>query len=227
MPTIAKPMSKVVVLFIVLLGTVVTVPRANADPYPQPIVTTTSLTVAAKTMWGVGARAKATVSSDAGTPIGSVKFILDGSVRATVALNSNGVAHWRTPARLSVGKHTMGARYVPSSSKFNTSRSALTSFRIVQARTRTTVTAPDIKRGAHPTAKATVTSPNGRTVGSDVVWRLYKGTTLLAKKKTTLRGGTCSVSFRVVGKGRYTVKANYLGNRRYRPSTDSDPFVAR
>jgi hypothetical protein len=229
MQQVVKPMSRLVVLVLFLVGTIATVPQANAEPYPQPIVTTTVLYVRSSTMWGVGARATARVSSDAGTPTGSVRFSVDGKVRATVAL-VNGVAHWRTSRGIWVGWHHMRARYVPTSgSNFNPSASTVKSFRIVKARTRTTVNAPNIRKGHRPSATAAVTSPNGRRPGGYVVFRLFKGTHLLATKRVVCSFGKAAVRFGNVVRraGSYSVRGRFRGNTHYRTSVDSDGFSVR
>lgn len=229
MSQVVKPVSRLVVLVLFMFGSIATIPQATADPYPQPIVTTTTLTVAAGTMWGVGVKGTAKVSSDAGTPTGSVKFFVDGTLRATVPL-SNGVASWRTNPKIAVGSHHMRATYVPTSgSNFNPSSSPAKSFRVVKAKTRTNVDAPNIHKGSHPTATATVTSPNHRKPGAYVVFRLFKGTTLLETKKVVCRAGSAAVKFKKVLRkaGSYTVKARFTGNSRYLKSSDADAFAVR
>lgn len=175
--------------------------------------------------YGQATTATATVSSTFTTPTGSVLFTVGGKT-LTKAL-SGGRATVRLPA-LTAGKtYAVKATYKPSSTAPYPPGSATRSLRVVADSTRTTVLAPDIRRGRKARAGITVKSVHGKLVTGKVEAKLFRGARQLGKVTVTLSGGKASVVFarilRIVGTG-YKVTAKYLPTTNFKSSIDSDPF---
>jgi len=65
------------------------------------------------------------VAPGSGVPSGTVRFMVDGAVRATVALNASGVATWSTTT-LTVGRHTVSVAYAGDSRFVGTTSQTIT-----------------------------------------------------------------------------------------------------
>jgi hypothetical protein len=188
--------------------------------------TTTTLALARTTAaYGQATTATATVTSTFAPPSGSVVFTVGG--KTITKTLSSGKATVTLPT-LTAGKtYAVKATFKPAQPPFFSTSTATKSFKVVADPTRTTVLAPDIRKGGKGRATITVKSLHGKTVIGKVEAKLFKGTTLLGKVTVSLSGGKASVVFsrilKVVGTG-YKVVGKYLPTTNFKSSTDSDPF---
>jgi hypothetical protein len=191
-------------------------------PYQGSETTTTKVSVRpAVGIYGGPAKAFATVTSDNGTPTGSVRFTLGGrhwDVRLT-----SGTASVALPRGLRAQTtYTVHGQYRPGCSIFQ--RSAGTGYYTVQkAPTQTLATAPNVKRGTHPRVRVTVSSTYRTPVGSVRITVLKRGH-VVASKVRSLRSGHAFASFRTLRVGRYSAVAVYLGAHNFDRSSDADVF---
>ena len=176
-------------------------PVACQDNYPNPIATSTNLTLRDSIVeFGTRQRAFATVSSTAGRPTGSVRFSVAGK-SWLVKIDNNGEASKTLPAGLSANEtYTVTARFVPDCVTAQVGGSGDTQrLTVFKANTRiSSVLAPSIKRGKKATVRAVVgtktRSPKGEA--KIVIW---KGNKKMSKV----------VDLRSIGAGDSVVKANF------------------
>lgn len=190
---------------------------------------TTSLALARSTApYGQATAATATVSSAFTTPAGSVVFTVGGkTITKTISAGKATV----TLPTLNAGKtYSVKATYKPASTAPYTASSATKSLKVVADSTKTTVLAPDIKKGGKARAAITVKSAHGKAVTGKVEAKLFKGTRLLGKVTLALKGGKATAIFSrpltVVGTG-YKVVVKYLPTTNFKTSTKSDPFQVK
>jgi hypothetical protein len=163
-----------------------------------------------------------------GAPAGAVRFTVGGrSVTAT--LDSNGVARAKLPTLAAGRSYSVVAHYAPAANSFyQTTQSSPKSLKVVKAGTRTAVVARSIRRRHAEVATIAVSSTYKATVGGKVRATLKKGSRSLKSRTVSLRGGRVSVSFgKLARKGKYSVVAQYLGNRNFVRSGGRHGFSVR
>jgi hypothetical protein len=156
----------------------------------------------------------ATVSSSAGVPDGQVTFQQNGTVIATVNLNSNGVAVFND-STLGVGSHNVIAKYLGSTDYDNSQSPTL-----VQVVNKSN-TATALKLSPNPgkttqsvTMTATVTSSGGVPSGSV---GFADGSTQLGSSSLNSSGvATFTHTFKTTGS--HSITANYKGSGSYNVS---------
>lgn len=195
--------------------------------YPSRAATTTDVSVPWAAAYGTATRATATVSSGAGTPTGSVKFILlndSGSVLDTWTKDlSSGKASVWLPRSLPAGQtYTVRGRYDPGCSPFAGSGDTAY-YTVEKATTTTSVNAPDVKRGADARVSVVVSSKVFTPRGNVRIIVVRNGM-VIASTTRTLSRGRASATFGKYRVGSYTAKATYLGARNFSRSQGSDGF---
>ena len=161
-----------------------------------------------------------------GDATGSVLFSVAGkNVSATLSSNR---ASARLP-RLAAGKtYTVTGAYKPDSTSLYDGSGGEASLVVVKDRTRTAVSAPDIRRRHHEVASVHVRSVHGAVVRGRVRVVLKKGTHVLRSAKVSLRKGRAVVDLgRLTRRGRTYAVATYLGNGNFRPSRGKDGFAVK
>ncbi|OWK45590.1 Ig-like domain repeat protein [Fimbriiglobus ruber] len=179
--------------------------------------TTTTLAVAPTlSTFGQTVPFTATVASSAGTPGGSVTFVIDGATGSPVTL-VNGVATYTT-STLAAGSHTVVAEY-SGSDNFQASGSPTQTEQVNVAATTTTLTATPSpsQAGQSVTVTATVT---GGTPGTAVAFTLDGSVTPFATAPVDATG-TASVSTATIPAGSHTITATYAGDATTPSSTTS------
>ncbi|MFG2194198.1 Ig-like domain repeat protein [Streptomyces sp. NPDC048639] len=160
----------------------------------------------------------APVAPGAGTPTGTVTFVISGGPTLTGTL-SGGVATVSTSA-LSVGPHTVTATY-GGSSNF-TGSSGTDTHTVGQASTTTTViSSPDPSVFGQPiaiTATVTPNAPGSGTPTGTVTFVVDAG----APQTVALSGGSASITVSGLSVGSHNISATYSGDASFTGSSDTD-----
>ncbi len=155
---------------------------------------------------GAAVALKATVSSSAGTPTGTVYF-MDGTNMLGSAVLSAGSASYSATA-LAVGSHSITARYSGDSNFAGLTSTAQTvTINLITPVVSLTATPATAQVGAAITLGATVTGTGGTPTGTV---KFLDGTTTLAT--VNLTGGTASYSATSLGVGTHSITASYSGD---------------
>lgn len=161
-----------------------------------------------------------TVTADEGQLDGDVVVRIPRRFRKVVPLRADGTVNVRLPRRLRAGNtYRVVAKYLPAcgaDDEFRSSRN-VDHYTVKKAWTEVTPRARNIRRGQRPTVNVDVASSTGVVVrGGKVRIRLIKNGNVRAVKTVRVRGGDASATFRKVWqRGRWRVKAIYLGNRNF------------
>jgi hypothetical protein len=206
-------------------------PVACQDNYPNPIATSTNLTLRDSIVeFGTRQRAFAKVSSTASRPTGSVVFSVAGKAW-TVGLDNNGEASKTLPSGLSAERtYKVRARFVPNCITAQVGGSgdsqALTVFK---ANTRiSSVLAPSIKRGEKASVRAVVgtktRSPKGEA--KVVIWKGGKKMSKVVDLRPIGAGDSVlKATFGKVRKpGTWNVKITFLGSDNFKKSVKFASF---
>ena len=170
----------------------------------------------------------ATVTSDIGTPTGSVQFKVDGvPFGSPVALDGGGQAGSAANGALSVGSHSIIAVYTGDGAfASSTSTSTPLSQPVNKAATGTALISdhnPSVFGQAVTfTATVTATAPGGGTPGGTV--QFMDGGTSLGSPVTLSGGQASSGSISTFAVAGHTITAVYSGSSSFSPST-SDPLT--
>jgi hypothetical protein len=184
-----------------------------------PTTTTVASSVNPST-FGQAVNFTATVTSGAGTPTGSVQFVVDGSNFGTAVALTGGQATSANTSSLTAGNHTVSANYT-ATGNFGNSNGALSGGQNVnQAATSTAVASssdPSVF-GQSVTFTATVSSGGGTPTGQ--VQFVVDGSNFGGA--VTLAGGQAtSGATSILAVGDHTVVANYLGTTNFQTSNGS------
>jgi hypothetical protein len=151
--------------------------------------TTTAVTATPNSIaYGASTTLKATVTSSAGTPTGTITFKYSTTTLGTCTLSS-GTCSLATTA-LPVGSDSVTASYGGATDFATSSGSATVTVNAATTTTVLTVTPNPVAVGANVTLKATVTASVGTATGGTVTF-VANGDTLIA---CTLENGSCSVA---------------------------------
>ena len=191
--------------------------------------TTTQLGSSADpSLFGQNVVFNATVTSNSGTPTGTVNFF-DGSNLIGSGALSGGLATFTT-ANLSVGTHTISATYVGNSS-FGTSNGSLPGGQTVNpAQTTTTLTSKPnpSQSGSTVTFIATITvqGPGSTAMASPTGTVTFADTTTnmtLGQQSVSSSGGVTTATFSTgsLGVGTHIITASYRGDTNFAASTSS------
>jgi hypothetical protein len=155
---------------------------------------------------GTAVALKATVSSSAGTPTGTVYF-LDGNTTLGSAPLSSGVANYSATA-LGVGSHSITARYSGDSNFATVTSTAQTvTINLITPVVALTATPSTAQAGTAISLSASVTGTGGTPTGSV---SFLDGTTTLATVK--LASGVANYSATALGVGGHSITASYSGD---------------
>ncbi|SMQ86186.1 Putative Ig domain-containing protein [Devosia lucknowensis] len=173
-----------------------------------------ALTVnAARVEFGAPVALSAKVTSDGGTPTGSVVFTIDGIAQQPVAL-SNGTAVLTTSG-LAIGMHTVSATYA-AQGNFGTSSATLSGgVDIDVAATRVVVSGPGASVAVGETARftASVEADHGTPAGQ-VIFSIDG----VERAPVTLVQGVASIDVTFPTAGAHVVHATYSGAATFAPS---------
>jgi hypothetical protein len=155
------------------------------------------------------------VAPGSGVPTGTVTFLIDKTVLATVTLDSTGQATFST-STLAVGSTTLTASY-SGDSNFLTSSGTTTQVVNMASTTTSLTSSPNPSTtGQRVTFTATVTSSSGAIPGGSVTF--YDGTTSLGTSKLNGSGvATLAVAFYTLGS--HQITAVYGGSTNFTGST--------
>jgi len=103
---------------------------AVADPYQQPIQTTTKLVIRSCVQKGTSARAAVVVRSDARTPTGRARLTRDGHLVGVKTLQQGSARFTLSTRKLTLGRHKVAASYLPPSGSNFQRSSASQSFTV-------------------------------------------------------------------------------------------------
>jgi hypothetical protein len=191
---------------------------ACQDSYPNPIATSTNLTLRDSfVQYGTRQRANVTVSSTAGRPTGAVRFSVDGR-SWTVRLDGGEASRALPPGLDAKETYSVRARFVPdcATGQFGGSSDsqALT---VYKANTSvSSVLASTAKRGQGVNVRAVfgtkTRSPKGEA--KVIVWKGKKRYTKVVDLRTIGAGDSViKASFSNIRKpGQWNVKVKYLGS---------------
>jgi hypothetical protein len=186
----------------------------------QASSTTAVSSSANPSVFGQSVTFTATVSSSAGTPTGTVQFIVDGSNLGSPVTLSGGTASTST-AGLSVGTHTITASYSGDTNFSGSSGSLAGGQTVNQASSGTSVSSSENPSifGDNVTFTATVTavSPGAGTPTGTVNFTIDGS----PAGSGTLSGGTTSISTSSLSAGTHTVVASYTGDTNFTGSSGS------
>ncbi|WEK03857.1 MAG: Ig-like domain repeat protein [Candidatus Devosia phytovorans] len=197
------------------------------DTHFSPVAgsTTVTLSAAATSMvldatpdparFGDAVMLTATLASDAGTPGGTVIFIVDGQAQAPATVNGAGVASLTTSA-LTVGTHSVTATYAANGNYLGTTATLNGGVEIDVATTQTALTAspgPYIV-GDTVTLTANVTADHGTPNGTIIF--TVDG---LARPPIALVNGTATINQVLQTAGSHSVTATYSGGANFAPSS--------
>jgi hypothetical protein len=157
----------------------------------------------------------AAASPGAGTPTGTVTFVVDGTAQGTSVALRNGQATLDA-ATLTVGTHTITAAYSGDNNFTASTASALTQT-VTQASTTTTVTssANPSTAGQAVTFTATVSGAGGGTPRGTVAFSV-DGTSVLP---VPLTNGQATFTTATLSPGTHTIMAAYNGDPSFSAST--------
>jgi hypothetical protein len=168
---------------------------------------TTLISSGSPSIAGTNVTLTAAVSGDGGVATGTVKFMDGGSVIATVALNTSGVATLATSA-LAVGAHGLTAAYTGDTKDNGSTSTGWT--QVVQIATSTTVlraSANPSAFGAGVTFTASVSTNGGAATGTVT---FSDGSAVLSI--VTVGGGSAVYSLSTLGLGAHMITAAYSGD---------------
>jgi hypothetical protein len=192
--------------------------------YEGSVATSTSLSLT-RAIGGYGATNRATVvvSSGAGTPVGQVRIVVDGSTRATFTL-ANGRGSALLPRNLgSRATHSVQAQMVGNNC-FKTS-SQTKFYTVTKASTSTSTRVLKPRKGVY---RARVLASTGVTVGGGRVHFVVRRNGIkVASGLKRVRSGTVKVDLRNLSRGRYVVRATYLGSPNFKGSAKKKSFRVR
>jgi hypothetical protein len=204
---------------------------AASAPYTQLVysaATTTSLSSSAPAaVWGQPVTWTASVAVKApaiGTPIGKVQFVENGTVLATVPLDSSGIARY-TPAALAVGTHAITAVFISRSNSFGGSRSIALNQSVSKAST--SLALGGVPNAVIPgqviamSASVGVLAP-GAGAPTGVV-TFFDGATALGT--VSLNGSQATYSGTLSGAGDHIITAVYDGDADFQASSSSASSV--
>ncbi len=186
-------------------------------PAAASLSTRTAISLSsARYSYGHSATVTATVRDSARhAPRGTIRFVLDGKALATVKLDILGRARVTLPARPAIGRHWVGARFVPTPGTGHAGSSAAAPFAVLRA-----AIGWGIKIPATPVyagnASINVTL-RGFTAVTGRVNLTYAGRTL--QRQIVTRSGT--VAFRVKADwpaGRAPLSVSYSGSATFAPA---------
>ena len=180
--------------------------------YPAPAVQVTASTVTPDLDAPVDFTA--TLSPDPGT--GTIEWLVDDQIQATVPLEAGGVSHW-THAFAVKGDHAVRARFPENGTYLSNSGSI--HVQVPEIPTTVTITVPDSPIPAGPIT-ATVTISPVPPSGTIQVWTTLNGTVYPAIEPD----GSMDVPIGTFGAGDYIVSAFYEGDARYGSSNSSASF---
>jgi uncharacterized repeat protein (TIGR01451 family) len=196
---------------------------ATATPIMQTVTkapTTTALTSSAATpSYGQPITFTATVSSAAGTPIGTLTFA-DGATVLGASMLLGGIATFTTSS-LDAGTHTISAAYGGGDNYLVSASVPLTQI-VIKAATTTTLTsnAASPTFGQPLTFTATVRSPGGTPIGTVT---FADGTTVLGTG--TLAAGVATFTLDTLAAGSHGITATYSGSGNFFASATATPLV--
>jgi hypothetical protein len=186
---------------------------------PQPAAATSTSLVSSRSpaVYGQSVTFTASVTSNSGTPTGSVTFRDGGTARGTASLSGN-TAVWSTSA-LSTGSHSITASYGGDSTHSSSSSPVLTEVVSAPASNSTVTTlsssANPVRAGRSVTFTAVVkpvSSGTGAPTGTVV---FYDGTTRIG---TATVSGSSAAFTTSLSKGQHSISASYAGNSTFAAS---------
>jgi hypothetical protein len=191
----------------------------------EATATTTTLTSSLNpSVVGQALTFTATVTSNNGTPTGSVQFQVDGGSTVTIGLTGTGSASFTTSS-LAIGQHIVTATYLPSGN-FLSSSDSLTQVVNSPALTATTTT---VSSSANPsllgqsvTFTATVTPDSGTGTPTGTIQFQIDGVSVGAPVSLS-RTDTATYSTAALAVGTHTITASYSGDNNFAPSGGSLP----
>lgn len=196
---------------------------------PQPATTTTfTVNPSTVTIGGTVTLSASVTSTTAGTPTGTITFLMNGNAVITYATLANGTATSSvgvSPAfGFVVGLDTITARYSGDTNFASSSGTTTLTVTTSPSTTAITVTPTSLTAGGNATFSATVTnSGSGTDTPSGVVNFMLGGTTLgsanLANGKATSTLLVSSTKGFVAGSN--TITANYVGDSTFTASSAS------
>ena len=168
-------------------------------------------------VYGGSAQMTVTASSNAGSPLGSVTYSLDGGAATTVALsNGNAII---TIAKPAVGSHKVVISY-PLQINFAAASAQTESFNVTSATASMTLTpsATSVKAGTSLKFTAAVTSLTAGAPNATGSVTFLDGTKLLA---TVAVGTTGQATYTTtsLAAGTHAITANYAGSTNYSTAT--------
>jgi hypothetical protein len=203
----------------------VSVMAGGTIPAPTAAATTTTLTGSGPSVAGQSVTLTALVASAGGAATGAVQFLVDGAVigQATVKTVNGRQQASVSLGTLTVGAHTVQARYVGASG-FAASTSSSLSQTVSKASTATTLTASGlVTMTGQPvmlTATVRVVAPGAGAPTGTVVFTVDG----VAQAPATVVGGRATLTLASLKVGRHTITVKYNGDGRFVGST-SVPMV--
>ena len=182
------------------------------------VSTSTSLAVSSSSInYGDSESLTATVSSNNGTPTGSVTFYDGATVLDTVTLNSSGIASLSSSV-LAVGSHSITAVY-NAYTPWTTSISAAATVTVASAVTTTVLieTPNPVTLGNEVVLSASVSASNSTPAGTV---SFYDGSTLLGTVALD-SNGVASLSNQTLAVGTHSITAVYNAGTSWATSTSS------
>jgi hypothetical protein len=199
----------------VYAGSSTTAQSVNIQNTPTVVLTATPST----TTIGTVVALKATVSSTAGSPTGTVYF-MDGTSTLGSAVLSSGTASYSANA-LAVGTHSITARYGGDSNFITLTSTAQTvTINLITPAVALTATPATATVGATIALGATVTGTGGTPTGSV---KFLDGTTVLAT--VNLTSGVASYSTSALIVGTHSITAVYGGDGTFATLTSAAQTV--
>jgi hypothetical protein len=189
-----------------------------ACPYPAGVATSTTLALSAYVApFGAITHATIKVTASAnGTPQGTVRLLLDGTVASSTSLNASGQAVLTVP-RTAIARttHHLLAQYLGECSH-NASSSSAKSYTVVKARTRDVNKVLQARKARF---RVRVLAATGVTVrGGRVNIIVTKNGHKIRQKIAKVRRGYARVDLRNLRRGHYKLVTKYLGNGNFKVS---------
>jgi hypothetical protein len=164
-------------------------------------------------VYGGSAQMTVTASSNAGAPLGSVTYSVDGGAATTAALSSGNAII--SIAKLAVGSHTVSISY-PQQTNYAAVAAKTVTFKVTAAPVQVTLapSATSVKTGASMKCTAAVTSVTAGAPNATGSVAFLDGSKLLA---TVAVDSTGKASYATTGLavGTHTITASYTGSTNY------------
>ncbi len=189
-------------------------PSETTPPVPDYVMTITRLVTDGDTRYGTSAKATATVTTKAGTPVTSGKVELSGHGSTQTANVVNGKVSFTLPRNVAVGTHTLTAIY--SGEGLNLISTSTTRLTVGKANVTAKVSVskkPTSKKTG--TATVTIAGATGVTAPGGTAYVKFTKGKSSKTVKVTLGSGATSLTVPKLSKGTWNVSVKYNGDARY------------